>query len=155
MIFADSLARQLTTSRQSADPHMPRPARALLDTTVFIAAESGRAIDAELLPDEAAVSVITVAELQVGVLAAPDTATRARRLATLDSVSDIRTLDVDAAAARAWAQLRVHLAESGRRVRVNDLWIAAVALANHLPVVTQDDDFEPVHGVAGLVVIKV
>jgi predicted nucleic acid-binding protein len=134
---------------------MPRPPRALLDTTVFIAAESGRAIDAELLPDEAAVSVITVAELQVGVLAAPDTATRARRLATLDSVSDIRTLDVDAAAARAWAQLRVHLAESGRRVRINDLWIAAVALANHLPVVTQDDDFDPVHGVAGLVVIKV
>jgi predicted nucleic acid-binding protein len=134
---------------------MPRPARALLDTTVFIAAESGRAIDAELLPDEAAVSVITVAELQVGVLAAPDTATRARRLATLESVSDIHALDVDASVARAWAQLRVHLAESGRRVRVNDLWIAAVALANHLPVVTQDDDFEPLRGVAGLEVIKV
>ena len=96
-----------------------------------------------------------MAELQVGVLAAPDTATRARRLATLESVSDIRTLDVDASAARAWAQLRVHLAESGRQVRVNDLWIAAVALANQLPVVTQDDDFEPLQGVAGLVVIKV
>jgi len=134
---------------------MPRPGRALLDTSVFIAAESGRAIDAELLPDEAAVSVITVAELQVGVLAAPDTATRARRLATLESVSDIRTLDIDASAARAWAQLRVHLAESGRRVRINELWIAAVALAHHLPVVTQDDDFEPLHGVAGLVVIQV
>jgi hypothetical protein len=134
---------------------MPRPARALLDTTVFIAAESGRPIDEDLLPDEAAVSVITVAELHAGVLAAADTATRARRLATLESVSDIRTLDVDASAARAWAQLRVHLAESGRRVRVNDLWIAAVALANQLPVVTQDDDFDPVQGVAGLVVIKV
>jgi predicted nucleic acid-binding protein len=155
MISADSRARQLTTFRRSGDWLMARPARALLDTTVFIAAESGRAIDAELLPDEAAVSVITVAELQVGVLAATDTATRARRLATLDSVSDIRTLDVDAAAARAWAQLRVQLAESGRRVRVNDLWIAAVALANQLPVVTQDDDFDPVHDVAGLVVIKV
>jgi predicted nucleic acid-binding protein len=57
--------------------------------------------------------------------------------------------------ARIWAQLRVHLAETGRRVRVNDLWIAAVAAANQLPVVTQDDDFDPVAGVAGLTVIKV
>ena len=122
---------------------------------MFIAAESGRAIDEDLLPDEAAVSVVTLAELQVCVLAAPDTATRARRLATLASASDMRTLDVDESAARAWAQLRVHLAESGRRVRVNDLWIAAVALANQLPVVTQDDDFEPVNGAAGLVVIRV
>jgi predicted nucleic acid-binding protein len=51
--------------------------------------------------------------------------------------------------------LRVHLAESGRRVRVNELWIAAVALANQLPVVTQGADFAPADGVAGLVVIKV
>ena len=49
----------------------------------------------------------------------------------------------------------MHLAETGRRVRVNDLWIAAVAAANQLPVVTQDDDFDPVAGVAGLTVIKV
>jgi hypothetical protein len=49
----------------------------------------------------------------------------------------------------------LHLAETGRRVRVNDLWIAAVAAANRLPVVTQDAGFEPVRGVAGLAVIKV
>jgi hypothetical protein len=24
-----------------------------------------------------------------------------------------------------WARMRIHLAESGRRVRINDLWIAA------------------------------
>jgi len=46
------------------------------------------------------------------------------------------------------------LAETGRRVRVNDLWTAA-ATANQLPVVTQDDDFEPAEGSAGLIVIKV
>ncbi len=100
-------------------------------------------------------SVITVAELHAGVLAAADVTTRARRLATVESIADIRALNVDAAAARAWAQMRVHLAHTGRRVRINDLWIAAVATANTLPVVTQDDEFEPVQGVAGLVVIKV
>ena len=51
--------------------------------------------------------------------------------------------------------MRVHLAHTGRRLRINDLWIAAVAAANTLPVVTQDDDFEPVQGIAGLMVIKV
>ena len=131
------------------------PSRGLLDTTIFIARESGRLIEENLLPDEAATTVITLAELHAGVLAAADTDTRARRLATLESVADMRAFSVDEAAARIWAQMRVQLAETGRRVRVNDLWIAAVAAANGLPVVTQDDDFEPVRGVAGLAVIKV
>lgn len=129
--------------------------RGLLDTSVFIAKESGRPLAEDLLPEESAISVITIGELHAGVLAAQDTATRARRLATLESVSDIRPLEVDDQAARVWAQMRVHLAESGQRVRINDLWIAAVAVANKLPVVTQDDDFEPVRTVAGLVVIRV
>ena len=132
-----------------------RPSRGLLDTTIFIASESGRSLDEDLLPEEAATSVITLAELQAGVLAATDIDTRARRMATLDSVADMRAFPIDEAAARIWAQMRVHLAETGGRVRVNDLWIAAVAAANRLPVVTQDDDFNPVRGIAGLVVINV
>ena len=51
--------------------------------------------------------------------------------------------------------MRVHLAERGRRVNVNDLWIAAVAASRGIPVVTQDDDFGPVEGVMGLEVIRV
>jgi predicted nucleic acid-binding protein len=62
---------------------------------------------------------------------------------------------VDEEAARLWALLRVHLAEKGRRVRVNDLWIAAIAASRHLPVVTQDDDFDALEGVAGVSVIHV
>ena len=47
--------------------------RGVLDTSVFIAAESGRSLNEELLPEESAISVITLAELQAGVLAAKDT----------------------------------------------------------------------------------
>jgi predicted nucleic acid-binding protein len=131
------------------------PGRGLLDTSVFIASESGRALDVERLPGEVAISAVTIAELHVGVLAARDVETRARRLATLETTSDLELLAVDEAVATAWARLRVHLAEAGRRLNVNDLWIAATALANDLPVVTQDDDFEPVDGVAGLAVLRV
>lgn len=132
-----------------------RPARGLLDTSVLIAAEDGRRLAVDRLPDESAVSAITVGELHAGILAAQDLDTRARRLATLDAVADMELLPVDDQVAAAWGRLRVHLAQSGRRLNVNDLWIAATAVANGLPVVTQDDDFGPLDGVAGLTVVRV
>jgi predicted nucleic acid-binding protein len=129
--------------------------RGLLDTSVFIAAESGRPLDEQRIPEEAAVCVVTVAELQAGVLAAADVDVRARRLATLDSVADIELLGIDERAALMWARMRVHLAQSGHRLNVNDSWIAAVAASRGLPVVTQDDDFGPVEGIGGLEVVRV
>lgn len=130
-------------------------AAGVLDTSVFIAHESGRVLDADVIPDEVATTVITLAELTVGVLAAHTADIRAQRLSTLDTVADMTALPVDEDAARMWAQMRIHLAEAGRRVRVNDLWIAAIAASRNLPVVTQDDDFDPLNGVAGLTVIRV
>lgn len=133
----------------------PAIARGLLDTSVFIASESGRKLDQSALPDEGAISPITVAELHVGVLAAQDVDIRARRLATLEAIADVETLPIDNAVAAAWALLRIHLAESKRRLNVNDLWIAATALAHDLPVVTQDDGFEPIEGISGLEIVRV
>ncbi len=129
--------------------------RGVLDTSVFIASESGRVLQVAQLPDESAMSVVTLAELHAGVLAAQDVESRARRMITLDSVGDIELLPVDGAAAMAWAQMRVQLAESGRRANINDLWIAATAASRGLPVVTQDDDFDVLEGMAGLVVVRV
>lgn len=127
----------------------------VLDTSVFIATETGRRLDESLIPDELATTVVTLAELNAGVLAAATADVRAKRLATLDAVADIITLPVDEDAARMWARLRVHLAESGRRVRINDLWIAAIAASRGLPVITQDDDFDALEGAASLTVIRV
>lgn len=134
---------------------MTAPTRGLLDTTVFIANESGRPLTEERLPDEGAVSVVTVAELHAGVLAAADTDIRARRLATVDALADAQILPIDEGASIQWARLRVRLAEAGRRVNVNDLWIAATALAYGLPVVTQNGDFDSLEGIAGLEIIRV
>jgi len=133
---------------------MATATRGLLDTSVFIAAESGRSLNIEMLPDESVVCPVTIAELQAGVLIAADVAIRARRLATLETTSDIEVVVIDGSVAAEWARLRVYLAESGRRVNVNDLWIAATATAHGLPVVTQYDDFAPLEG-AGLSVIRV
>jgi Predicted nucleic acid-binding protein, contains PIN domain len=134
---------------------MTAPSRGLLDTSVLIATETGRPLDIDALPDEVFISVVTIAELQAGVLAAVDTATRARRLATLDSVSGLEALSIDIVAAGHWATFRVRLAEEGRRINVNDLWIAAVAAANDLPVVTQDSDYDPLQSIGGPQVIRI
>lgn len=125
----------------------------VLDTSVFIAQEGDRRLDAAVIPDEVATTVVTLAELNLGVLAAASSDVRAQRLATLDAIADILALPVDDNAARMWARLRIHLAENGRRVRINDLWIAAIAACRELPIVTQDNDFDPLDGVAGLTII--
>lgn len=134
---------------------MTTAGRGLLDTSVFIATESGRTVSADALPAESAVSVVTVAELQAGVLAAATTTVRTRRLATLGVVADIEVLNIDEVVALEWARIRVGLAEAGRRLNVNDTWIAATALAHGLAVITQDDDFEQLTELTGLVVVHV
>ncbi|MCW2651937.1 MAG: hypothetical protein QOE41_1858 [Mycobacterium sp.] len=130
-------------------------AAGVVDTSVFIATETGRQLDSTHIPAEVATTVVTLAELTAGVLAATNSDVRAQRLATLDSIADMETLTVDEDAAQMWARLRIHLAETGRRVRINDLWIAAIAASRRLPVITQDDDFEALDGAAQLTIIRV
>lgn len=127
----------------------------LLDTSVFIAAEEGRPLREEALPESAVISIITVAELRAGVLGASDIEVRDRRLATLERISNVAIFPIDHHVAGTWAGMRAYLAASGKRVSVNDLWIAAAAAAHRMPVITQDRDFYALSGVNGLTVIEV
>lgn len=120
--------------------------RGLADTSLFIAEESSRSIDRALLPDELAVSVVTVGELRFGVLSAAEVDVRDRRLATLSRVMALQPVPIDQTVAESWARLRVLLRDSGQRMPINDSWIAATALALSLPVVTQDGHFVRVPG---------
>jgi predicted nucleic acid-binding protein len=120
--------------------------RGLADTSVFIALEGERSMAVDRLPDEVAVSVITIGELRVGVLAAADTETRARRLATLTSALAFDPVPIDDSVADAWAGLRIRLRDRGLRMPVNDSWIAATAIALRIPVVSQDADYVEIEG---------
>jgi predicted nucleic acid-binding protein len=115
--------------------------RGLADTSVFIAHESGRPLDLEALPTELAVSVVTIGELRVGVLAATDADTRGRRLDTLTAALALDPVPIDDEVAAEWARLRIMLRDNQRRLPVNDSWIAATAMALGVPVVTQDNDY--------------
>ena len=126
--------------------------RGLGDTTLFIAREADRLLDSAALPEEIGVSVITIGELRAGVLAAADVETRDRRLATLTQALAMQPIPVDDQVAAAWAKLRLLLRDSAQRMPVNDSWIAATAMSLGVPVVTQDEHYVELPGLA---VIKV
>jgi predicted nucleic acid-binding protein len=114
--------------------------RAIADTSIFIAQETGRELGD--LPEEIAVSVITAAELELGVLRATDPDARAVRLSTLSRVqATYPLLPVDPEIASCFARIASSERSHGRRLRRHDTWIAATAMRHGAAVVTQDADF--------------
>jgi predicted nucleic acid-binding protein len=120
--------------------------RAIADASVFIAREAGRPLGD--LPDEIAVSVVTAAELELGVLRAGDSSVRAVRLRTLSRVrSEYPLLPIDDLTAWCFAQIADEELRAGRKLHRQDAWIAATALQHHAAVVTQDAGFSSLSSV--------
>lgn len=116
----------------------------LLDTSVFIAKETDRPLGT--LPDRVAVSVVTIGELELGVLAAVDEEVLARRADTLALARESDPIAVTEPVMTAWARLVFDCRRTGvhRTVRLTDALIAATAVVHGLPVVTQDEDFDQI-----------
>lgn len=92
-----------------------------------------------------AVSVVTVAELKRGALAARWGDRRTVELA--EHVRGYAVLAVDAEIAEEWARVRVRCDELGRQKGDNDLWVAATAKRYGLPLATLDRDQYDIPGV--------
>lgn len=111
----------------------------LLDTSVLIDLVPPDLGD---LPEDVSISVISVAELRLGVLLARDAAGRAARLARMTEVERLfDPLPVDDDVASAYADIVASARERGKRPRAMDALIAATALANGLTLYTRDRDF--------------
>lgn len=93
------------------------------------------------------VSVITVAELRIGVLVAGDASVRNQRMRTLTEVESLDALPVDDSVAREFAGIVATARAQRRRPKILDSLIAATALAAGVPVYTQDSDFDEIPGV--------
>jgi predicted nucleic acid-binding protein len=119
----------------------PAPA-GLLDTSVFIARETERPLGE--LPDRVAVSVVTIGELQLGILNASDDTTRARRADTLALARAADPIPIGEAIMVTWARLVSASKAAGvhRTIKLTDALIAATAIEHGLPVVTQDNDYD-------------
>lgn len=113
----------------------------LLDTSVVI--DWHRAEVRAALPEEVAVSAITMAELAAGPHLAAVPLERSRRQARLQEVeAAFAPLAFTASAARSYGQLVAAVAAAGRshRARVADLLIAATAHAHGLPLYTRNHE---------------
>jgi tRNA(fMet)-specific endonuclease VapC len=131
-----------------------RAAAGLLDTsTLLLLPRLGAAAD---LPERPLISAVTLAELTVGPLVAHDLGERAARLAeVLQAEADFTPLPFDAQAARAFGRVAADLRGSGRKARARtfDAMIAAIAIANDLPLYTCNAaDFS---GITGLRVVAI
>jgi predicted nucleic acid-binding protein len=125
--------------------------RAVLDTSILIAREQGRPLERQL-PDQVAISVVSIAELELAVLVAADSDTRAQRLRTLGEVRALAgALPIDERTASAYAELAARSLAAGRNPRIHDTWIAATALVNQTEVWTQDQDFTDFAGAVPVV----
>ncbi len=117
---------------------MAEPSRGLLDTSVVIDHD---VVAHDLLPDESAISALTLAELAAGPHATSDEEERARRQDRLQwAAATWDPLPFDAEAARVYGRVFAAMKTSGRshRSRFADLLIAATAAANGLPLYTRN-----------------
>ena len=119
----------------------------VLDTNTVVLVDR---LDPKDLPGEPVITAVTLAELSVGPLATTDEAERAVRLVRLQQVeATFEPLPFDAAAARAFGGVAASLRGSGRKTRARafDAMIAAIAVANDLPVYTCNPrDFAGIDG---------
>ena len=122
--------------------------RGVLDTNTVILLD--RIAAASDLPQHPEITTITLAELSVGPLVTDDQRERAVRQAHLQlAESSFRALPFDAAAARRFGWVAANLRQAGRKpaARAYDALIAAVALANDLPLYTVNpSDFQGIEG---------
>jgi predicted nucleic acid-binding protein len=129
-------------------------AQGILDTSTLLLL--GGIDEPDALPSEPLITAITLAELSVGPLVARDEGQRAARLAHLQQAeADFDPLPFDAAAARSFGQVAASLRRAGRKpaARAYDAMIAAIAIANDLPIHTcHPGDFA---GIDGLTVVAV
>lgn len=98
------------------------------------------------LPEEGRISVVTVAELRIGVLVAADPAVRAQRMRTLSEVERLNAIPIDDDVAREFAEIVAETRRQRRRPKILDSLIAATARSLDVPVYTQDADFDDMPG---------
>ena len=133
---------------------MTEATRGLLDTSVVIDHD---VIDAAALPDESAISAVTLAELAAGPHATENKDERARRQDRLQwATATWDPLPFDAESARVYGRMFAAVRASGRssRAHLADLLIASTASANGLALYTRNpSDFDALKRIVRIVTV--
>ena len=122
--------------------------RILLDTNIVIALFAREAVVQQRLAeaDEVFLSSIVLGELYYGAQKSAHAETNIARVNTFAAGSAI--LGCDTVTAQYYGVIKNHLRAKGRPIPENDIWIAATSRHYHLTLVTRDEHFQAVEGLA-------
>lgn len=122
----------------------------ILDTNAYVAFKRGteEAVEMLRLASEIVVPAVVLGELLAGFAAGSREAENRRELAQFLDSPRVRVAAVDSTTGSWYARVFAALRRAGRPIPANDLWIAATALQNALPLFTYDRHFESVDGLA-------
>lgn len=113
------------------------PGKGLLDTSVLIDPDTAAA-----LPEEGAISTLSLAELAAGPYAVRTTADQARRQQRIQwAEASFEALPFDETCARAYGTVYAAVVAAGRKPRgprMLDLLIAATSIAHEIPLYTRN-----------------
>ena len=122
----------------------------ILDTNAYVAFKRGMdsAVEVLSLAEEIVVPAVVLGELLAGFACGDREAENRRELTKFLDLARVRVAVVDSTTASWYGRIYSRLRRSGRPIPANDLWIAASALQNGLPVFSYDRHFENVEGLA-------
>lgn len=125
----------------------------LIDTSIWVDIERGRLAPLDVasitMEEPVYLSPVTIAELRFGAILASTEALRQKRSAALHRLMQKPTLRIDASTGDIFGSLAASLAKSKRshKFRVQDLWIASLAIQNSLTLLTHNvKDFADIPG---------
>ena len=122
--------------------------KCLLDTNIVIAIFSG---DEAVMKELAKIREIFVPSVVLGELyyGAQKSAHRKKNTTIIDQFASVNTvLPSDAETARQYGKIKESLRAKGRPIPENDIWIAAIAFQHQLSLVTRDQHFHEIKGLA-------
>ncbi len=126
-----------------------------LDTSAYTQFKRGTqsAIDAIVLARRIAVPVVVLGELRAGFAAGGRLEKNERELKAFLANPVVEVLDVDEAGATIYAEIVNQLRRTGEPLPTNDIWIAALAAREGLPVLTYDVHFQVIGRVSARVLV--
>ena len=125
---------------------MPASGDVLLDTSVVIPYLKGDiAIGAQVqVSSSLYLPQVALGELYCGAHLSQNPGKHVAKIQTF--LAAVAVLSPGVATAEHYGRLRAQLAKTGTPIPENDIWIAALAVQHHLPVVSRDRHFDSVEG---------
>ena len=96
-----------------------------------------------------AITFVTLAELDVGILKAKQQVAAAQRC--LEVLAGVQVIHGSGLTPALYARIYCDLEQRGVMIPINDIWIAALALESDLPILARDEHFSRVRGLSVII----